>query len=170
MRQSFTLIELLVVISLIALFTAVGVPAFRNYGQKRQLNQAAEQVKSAILEAKSMALAPSAGSNPDYYEIKGFTPLEPEPNTLCTANLFVFQGGVESWIKSYQLPVVANPPDNCPTKFRIRFSVAENGKIIEIDRNGLSQDLVQDLIIQFSLVSGGTKELKVSPKSGLVEI
>lgn len=165
-KKGFTLIELLVVIAIITLFTAVGVPAFRNYGQKRQLNQAAEQVKSAILEAKSMALAPSAGSNPSYYEIKGFMPLIPEPNTLCTAALFIFQDGVESWIKSYQLPVVADPPDNCPTKFRIRFSVDENGKITEIDPTGLSQDL----IIQFSLINGGTQILKVSPPTGLVEI
>lgn len=136
LRRGFTLIELLVVIAIITLFTAVGVPAFRNYGQKRQLNQAAEQVKSAILEAKSMALAPPANANPNpptSYIIKGF--FAPNDNTCQTPFVWIFQDVYNedpnnfNYIKQFNLPTNFRIGDGCG-ELRLDFSVPENGKII----------------------------------------
>lgn|GEM_PF-5329193 len=62
-NQGFTLIELLVSLSIIALLIGTGIPAFRRFGRVQQLDLAADQVKAAILNARSLALNPRAELN-----------------------------------------------------------------------------------------------------------
>jgi prepilin-type N-terminal cleavage/methylation domain-containing protein len=61
-QKGVTLIELIVSIFIIGLFTLVVIPAYGKYSQQIELKGAAEQVKSALLEAQSLALNPRADS------------------------------------------------------------------------------------------------------------
>lgn len=73
MRNSgFTLVELMVSISIVTVMMAVGLPAFKNYGRKAELNQAATDIQVAILQAHNLALAPESDkpSSVDYYGVK----------------------------------------------------------------------------------------------------
>lgn len=56
----FTLIELIITISIMGLMTAVLLPAMRSYERHNKLESAAEQLKSTLTEARTMALAPRA--------------------------------------------------------------------------------------------------------------
>lgn len=56
--KGMTLIELLVSIGIVVLLLVIGVPAYRHYSYVNDLNQAAQDVKNAILETQSYALAP----------------------------------------------------------------------------------------------------------------
>lgn len=60
MKSGMSLIELLVTMAIIMLLLVVGVPGYRNYSYSNDLDQAAQDVKNAILETKNMALAPAA--------------------------------------------------------------------------------------------------------------
>ena len=59
----FTLIELLVSLSILALLIGAGIPSFRRFGRVQQLDLAADQVKSAILDTRALALNPRAELN-----------------------------------------------------------------------------------------------------------
>ncbi len=60
LSQGFTLLELLVSISIIALLIGTGIPSFRHFGRVQALEQAADQVKGAILDTRAYALGPRA--------------------------------------------------------------------------------------------------------------
>ena len=60
-KNGFTLIEMIVVISILAIMVAVSIPAYRSYGRRNELRNAAQQVRQALVEAQNMALAPKAG-------------------------------------------------------------------------------------------------------------
>lgn len=70
--RGFTLVELLVSISIVTVMMGVGLPAFRNYGRKAELNQAATDIQVAILQAHNLALAPESDkpSAVDYYGVQ----------------------------------------------------------------------------------------------------
>lgn len=59
-----TLIELIITLSIIVLLLGAGIPAYRHYSYVNDLAQAAQDVKNAILETQSFALAPEADKNP----------------------------------------------------------------------------------------------------------
>ena len=71
LSQGFTLLELLVSISIITLLIGTGIPAFRHFGRVSQLDQAADQVKGAILDTRAYALGPRAEkpAEIDWYQI-----------------------------------------------------------------------------------------------------
>ena len=56
--RGFTLIEVVVAMSIVVLMLGVGIPAFRGYGNRSSLEQAASEVQAAIYEAKNYALSP----------------------------------------------------------------------------------------------------------------
>ncbi len=64
-QQGFTLLELLVTASIVTLLIGSGVPAFRRFGRVSELDLAAAQAKSAILETRSLALNPRADKPAD---------------------------------------------------------------------------------------------------------
>ena len=70
--RGFTLVELMVSISIVTVMMAVGLPAFQNYGRKAELNQAATDIQTAILQAHNLALAPESDkpSSEKYYGVK----------------------------------------------------------------------------------------------------
>jgi prepilin-type N-terminal cleavage/methylation domain-containing protein len=74
MRGSFgfSLVELLVSISIVAVMLGVGIPAFRAYGQKAELGQAATDIQVALLQAHNLALAPESDKPVvvDYYGVQ----------------------------------------------------------------------------------------------------
>ncbi len=57
-QLGFTLIELIITISIIGLMTAVLLPAMRSYERHNKLDNAVEQLKSTLTEARTYALAP----------------------------------------------------------------------------------------------------------------
>lgn len=57
-NKAFTLIEALVVIGILTLMFVLSIPAYRSYSRRNQLRQAAQSVRSAIVEAQNTALAP----------------------------------------------------------------------------------------------------------------
>ncbi|MCA9388646.1 prepilin-type N-terminal cleavage/methylation domain-containing protein [Candidatus Berkelbacteria bacterium] len=67
--KGFTLVEILVSMSIVVLMLGVGIPAFQQFGKQAELDQAASEVQTAILEARNLALSPEAGKAPqiDYY-------------------------------------------------------------------------------------------------------
>jgi prepilin-type N-terminal cleavage/methylation domain-containing protein len=68
--QGFTLIELLVTLFIIITLAAVIIPKFYNYDKETKLDIVAQEVKEAILETQSLALAPpTTSSNIEYYKI-----------------------------------------------------------------------------------------------------
>ena len=94
-QKGFTLLELLVSVSIITLLIGTGIPAFRHFGRVSQLDQAADQVKGAILDARAYALGPRAekGAAADWYQIsfdqvaEKYTLSETASTTLSTTSL-----------------------------------------------------------------------------------
>ncbi|MDO8513912.1 MAG: type II secretion system protein [bacterium] len=58
MKKGYTLVELLVVISIITIFTAIVLPGFKRQRPEQALEQAALEIRSSILQARALALAP----------------------------------------------------------------------------------------------------------------
>lgn len=56
-RTGFTLIELLVVFSIISVLSGIGIAAFASYSRSQQLNQAANNVKLLVAEARFNSLS-----------------------------------------------------------------------------------------------------------------
>ena len=69
-NRAFTLIEALVVIGILTLMFALSIPAYRSYSRRNQLRQAAESVRSALVEAQNMALAPKEKEGDWYYVVR----------------------------------------------------------------------------------------------------
>jgi prepilin-type N-terminal cleavage/methylation domain-containing protein len=57
-HRAFTLIEMIIVISILGLMLAVIVPTYRSYNRRNELREAAQTVRSALVEAQNAALAP----------------------------------------------------------------------------------------------------------------
>jgi prepilin-type N-terminal cleavage/methylation domain-containing protein len=57
-NRAFTLIEAIVVITILSIMAIAIVPAYRSYNRRNQLREAAQAVRSAIVEAQNTALAP----------------------------------------------------------------------------------------------------------------
>jgi len=58
---SFTLIELLVTVFIIALLSTASIPAIRQFQRRADLKMTANEIRSAVLEAKNYSLAPRTG-------------------------------------------------------------------------------------------------------------
>lgn len=58
--RGFTLIELLVSLAIVAMLLVVGLPAFRSYGARISLENAAQAVSQSISLARTLALAPES--------------------------------------------------------------------------------------------------------------
>lgn len=68
--RGFTLIEMVTTISIISILTVMGVPAFYRYNQDNAPKMAAEDIKSYLTEAQSLAQSPAIGdSDADYYYV-----------------------------------------------------------------------------------------------------
>lgn len=70
-KFGFTLVELMVTISIISIMTIVMIPALRSFDKRNKVMSGAEQMKSAILEARNFSMSPRfSDSNIDRYAIK----------------------------------------------------------------------------------------------------
>lgn len=68
--RAFTLIEILITLFIIITLAAIMLPKFYNYDKETKLDIAAAEVKEAILETQSLALAPPTSSvDIEYYKI-----------------------------------------------------------------------------------------------------
>ena len=118
--QGFTLIELVVSVSIITLLIGGGIPAFRHFGRVQQLDQAADQVKGAILDTRAYALGPRSEkpSTVDWYKIS-FDQVA-ESYTLSEGSTAI--GNATSLPPFIQIVSATNP---------IGYSVSGQGKVIK---------------------------------------
>lgn len=67
-----TLIELVVTIGIISILLVAGIPSYNHFANVNNLNQAVEDVKSAILDTQNFALSPQSNKDPKYdsYQVK----------------------------------------------------------------------------------------------------
>lgn len=59
MKRGFTLVELLVVLSVFAMMSAIGIPAFQRYGSNIALAQKAEEIKELIKQTYILSQNPN---------------------------------------------------------------------------------------------------------------
>ncbi|MBU2595492.1 type II secretion system GspH family protein, partial [Patescibacteria group bacterium] len=69
-QAGFTLLEMVVTIGIISILVVAGVPAFNSYNKHNSSKIAAQDIKSSLLEAQSLARSPDAGDRPvDFYYV-----------------------------------------------------------------------------------------------------
>ncbi|MDO8513161.1 MAG: prepilin-type N-terminal cleavage/methylation domain-containing protein [bacterium] len=69
-KFGFTLIELMITISIMGILTVVMIPAIRSFDRRNKVTSAAEQLKSAILEARNYSMSPRfSDTNIDRYSV-----------------------------------------------------------------------------------------------------
>lgn len=175
MQRGVTLIELLVTIAIIILLLAGGVPAYRQYGYVNDLNQAAQDVKNAILETQSFALAPpgdtSAGFKASDFTIY-FSSID--SGLFKKNHYYIFPSNTPSLgpiLKEYILP---NGIHFDLMIGRFAYSIEQRGKIIDpiiVDTPGQQLDTgsVMTLLIISDKISQ-TKTITVNRETGQITI
>lgn len=69
-QAGFTLLEMVVTIGIISILVVGGVPAFNSYNKHNSSKIAAQDIKSSLLEAQSLARSPDPGDRPvDFYYV-----------------------------------------------------------------------------------------------------
>ncbi len=131
--RGFSLVELLISIAIITVLLGVGVPAFRNYGQVAELNQAATDIQLALLQAHNLALAPETGkpAEIDYYGV-AFTQ---DPQLRQSFTVVRGQKGTANIVTPSDLP---NPDRHelpagitvSPMPFTVYYKVGPTGGVI----------------------------------------
>jgi len=181
-----SLVELLVTMAIIVLLLAVGVPAYRQYGNSNDLEQAAQDVKNALLETKNMALAP-ASDKPQFVKIGGedrpansylalvtrnsnkidiyVTSTEPTPTgTICN-----IPDSTDAIVKTVTLPASvefswssAGGQGNFRDK-TLQYLITEQGKLADCSANSTTLDIKSTKI-------GKSKIIKINAETGQVSI
>lgn len=150
----FTLLELLVSISIIALLIGTGIPAFRHFGRVQALEQAADQVKGAILDTRAYALGPRAEKPPTAttYEIRFDS---------IAQTYQLFEGGTALGASSTLPPFIRFASITSP----IQFSVTSAGVIMLPASGPIS------LTLQNSQLGSATQRIiTVNRQTGAVSI
>ncbi len=113
---AFTLIELLVTLGIVVVLSAATIPNFRVFGAQAQLKGAAEELKSLVLEAQALALAPRSEDR----AVRAYQ-VAVQPNQ---AELFLVTQSGQNSIRILSLPqgVTASPPAS------VRFNFGAKGK------------------------------------------
>lgn len=108
-NRGFTLIESIVILSIMAMLALIIFINFRAYNKRNQLREAAQQIRSAIVEAQNMALAPKDSGNDWYYGLK----FDRKSTTYQLCKYQPDKG--ETLIKTYTLPNYAEFPASQPS-------------------------------------------------------
>lgn len=167
MKNGFTLIELLVTVSIIMLMLAIGLPYFRDFEKRGQLDEAAQIVKDGILEAKALSLAPAQGkqegadayavsftANQDEFEISECKPAL--GGTDCTYNS-----------KTKNLPAGVEISSVTGDSAIIAFSITEPEKIFLVSGSG---NWITITLTHTLMSSSEEREIMINTQTGLVEI
>lgn len=153
--RGFTLIELLVTIGIIVLLLAVGIPAFRGFGSRNELDFAAQNIKSAVVDAQNYSLAPrlEKPTNIDIYSVS-FAVTGPKRFSVDEGNLTLKEFNLSSNI-NFISPALTIP-----------FSISGKGKIV------YSGNLIPDIVIEHGKLSSGQnrRTIKIIKETGQVEI
>jgi len=139
-NRAFTLIEALVVIGILTLMFALSIPAYRSYSRRNQLRQAAESVRSALVEAQNMALAPKESgrqygakrnSSTSYIVYK-----KPETEGLTTLRSYSLPDSVEWGTTDWD--VYFTPPNakaSCMNNLSINLKLKNTPQTITVTLN-----------------------------------
>ena len=158
--RGVTLIELLVSIFIIGLFTMIVIPSYGRYSEQVKLKGAAEQVKSALLEAQSLALNPRAvgsdigqfknESGPCYQLLFGLDVDRGSLKIVGVQNQFSY---LPKGIVFSSLPT-PNPIVFCQNDKGGVNNISDDEIIITIHSNKLNQD----------------KQIKIQTKTGIITV
>jgi len=188
--RALTLIELLVTLFIVGLLTAASVPLIRQLEKRDQLRMAAEDIRSAILEAKSYALAPQVGkSKIDSYAIFFYGADYQDSNKRHAYEILECsnpsqpdspdcKGGTETSVVNsfHKLPKDVkfgefNWNSNSIKEAQLRFSVAQQGEIINNFVGTMaasSPDRAKIIIFRFG--SGEKLTIEVMKETGAISI
>ncbi|MCL5795050.1 MAG: prepilin-type N-terminal cleavage/methylation domain-containing protein [Patescibacteria group bacterium] len=163
MTKGMTLIELVVTIGIVMLLLLAGIPSYNHFANVNNLNQAADDVKSAILDTQSLALSPQENLNeavPDQYDgyIIEFSNTSPE--------YYIYQVKINSDplvknsmpVKVFSLPTGINFGNSQ----NIQFSIANQGKIVACS------ETKRVAIVSDKLTLDNTKNINVNCATGQI--
>jgi prepilin-type N-terminal cleavage/methylation domain-containing protein len=162
-ENGFTLVELIVTIGIVVFLMALLFPSFRNYERRNNLEQSAEEVRSAILETKNYAMGPRAGAkNVDYYKIV-FQQGDREYSIVEGSD-----SGTGTTVRTYSLPtnikfdIHWDDESSGSGKKSIKFYINQQGNIGDQEfRNGGTPTDVGEIFLDSDVISA-TKEIMVS--------
>lgn len=177
-QRGFSLVEMLVTIGMIAVLMIVSIPAFGKYGERQKLNEAAEEVASAIRETQNLSLAPNEYKPPaqDSYAFHclnntpGYVILCYKYDPISNQNILTncSSQNTSSEYKPFILPgeeitfqsgcQIAGGTDNPDIFFQIPSGKIANPTNIEI------------VLINNKLSGNNTRTVKINRETGQVEI
>ncbi len=185
--KGLTLIELLISMGIIVLLLAAGIPAYSSFKASNDLEQAAEDVKSAILETQNLAMAPDEGKS---QTIKALSQVGYGESKNADSYLF-FSGRGAWWScgtfctkyacagpsNQYQIYLASSASKGYPTDTSVKsymlpsgitvscaviqYSISQGGKIIYPTSGDITITVAN---------SKGTKTVKVNQQTGQVTI
>lgn len=158
-KSGFTLIELVVTIAIAVVLAGFGIPAFRQYGARQELDTQAELVAEALREAQALSLAPERGLN--YYGVE-FAP----PNYQIIAHKTASGDLVP--IKSQSINSKVHFGTFLPDEAAVWiFKVNDQGRISADSVNQFIKFIIR---LSHDRLPGEVKTIKGTAATGLIEI
>jgi prepilin-type N-terminal cleavage/methylation domain-containing protein len=165
-KNGYTLVELIVTMSIVAVFTAVVLPGFGRQRPEQALEQTALAVRSTILQARSLAMAPQtqhAGKGINCYSAKVGTDgkvsvglwQDHETSGECSTYIDDLKGYDEKLDGR-----ISPPTSDYVVKFRVGenkvYGTKEENKILELSPKDTSIDRTATISVnQYGYVSLG---------------
>lgn len=128
MSKGMTLIELVVTIGIISLLLVAGIPSYNHFTNVNNLNQAVDDVKSAILDTQNFAMSPQSDKETQY---DSYSIIISDDSSDNKYNIYQYKSEDGSKnnppVKEFSLPsgIIFEGYNS------IKFSISKQGKIDE---------------------------------------
>jgi prepilin-type N-terminal cleavage/methylation domain-containing protein len=146
MTKGMTLIELVVTIGIVSLLLVAGIPSYNHFKDVNNLNQAADDVRSAILDTQSFAMSPEQSKVTIYdgysieffadtsdYKIYQYNSDNPDNKNLVKSSSLVGVNFKSS--PTIQFPIAKQGKMDCSNlvKITVHSSKLDTDKIIQVN-------------------------------------